>query len=582
MSAVALLVTDLHAGRLGHRRDLAERLAGRSVLGHTVARAASIAAVERVILVHPPGQDPLAMLKGEHLGKPVTAFAHPDVAGDAFMPRTQVARRWSLGAWRGGLGGATAWDELLPAAPLAAAMDEAKADSAVVVGGDWCCFDPAYAAALLDLHLPAPEAMKLTFTQAPPGLGAIVTSRAVLHDLARHHATFGQALSYNPRRPSVDPIGREVCHPIPATVRDVARRFIYDDPDGVDRLRQLADRLGPAFATADAAAVTNACRAVELGRPDAMFDALPPEVVIELTPRRGVGGPITPQHHVTLDRSDLDPALFARLAEACEGRAVTLGGLGDAMLHPCWTDLVRALHDAGAAAICVETDLLGEPDTLAPLVDLPVDVVGVRLNADTAATYERVMGVDRFEHVIRNLQTLFDLRQARAEASAGGAGVPWVVPRFVKTTDNLADMESFFDRWRIVSGHAVIDRPPTGGSGSFALMPDQSPVPMLPPWRVPSPLQVKRRVTVLSDGTVTLCQQDWLGRAAVGNVCKTPLLDCWRQAARLSLHRCTPDDAPVCRRCFDWWSMHRAAAASVNWPLVEPSRVVSAETQSAA
>ena len=571
MSAVALLVTDLHAGRLRHRRDLRERLAGRSVLGHTAARAASIAAVERVILVHPPGQDPLGVLRGERFDKPVTAFAHPDVAGDAFTPRTRVARRWSLGAWRGGLGGATAWDELLPAAPLAAAMDDAQADAAVLVGGDWCCFDPAYAAALLDLHLAAPEAMKLTFTQAPPGLGVIVTSRAVLHDLARHHATFGQVLSYNPRRPSVDPIGREVCHPIPATVRDVARRFIYDSPDGIDRLKQVADRLGPAFATANAAAVTDACRAVELDQPEAVFDTLPPEVVIELTPRRGVGGPITPQHHVTLDRPDLDPALFARLAEDCAGRAVTLGGLGDAMLHPGWTDAVRALHDAGAAAICVETDLLGEPDTLTPLIDLPVDVVSVRLNADTAATYERVMGIDRFEHVIRNLQTLFDLRQARGDRASGGAvGVPWVVPRLTKTADTLPDMESFFNRWRLMSGHAVIDRPATGGSGSFALMPDRNPVPMLPPWRVPSPLQVKRRVTVLSDGTVTLCQQDWLGRAALGNVRDTPLLDCWRQAAGRSLHRCTPDDAPVCRRCFDWWSMHAEVAGKLAagcWPL---------------
>ena len=174
--------------------------------------------------------------------------------------------------------------------------------------------------------------------------------------------------------------------------------------------------------------------------------------------------------------------------------------------------------------------------------------------------------IDRFEHVIRNLQTLFDLRQARGGSeSDGGAGIPWIVPRLVKTAETLADMESFFDRWRVVSGHAVIDRPMTGGSGSFALMPDQSPVPMLPPWRLPSPLQCKRRLTVLSDGTVTLCQQDWLGRAALGNVRDTPLLDCWRQAAGLSLHACTPDNAPVCRRCFDWWSM--AAAASSRWPL---------------
>ena len=392
MSVVALLVTDLHAGRLGHRRDLGERLAGRSVLAHTVARAASIDAVKRVILVHPPGQDPLAVLGGERFGKPVTAFAHPEVAGDGFTPRMQAARRWSLSAWRGGLGGATAWDELLPAAPLAAAMDDGKADAAVLVGADWCGFDAAYADAQLALHLPAPEAMKLAFTQAPPGLGAMVTSRAVLRDLARNHATFGQALAYNPRRPSIDPIGREVNHPIPAAVRDTARRFIFDDPDGRDRLALIAHRLGSDFAAADASLLTETCRTLERERPSDVFHTLPPELVIELTPRRGVTGPITPQHHLAIDRPDMDRGLMLGLAAQCGGLAVTLGGLGDAALHPAYTEAIGALHAAGAAAICVETDLLGAPDTLAPLVELPVDVVSVRINADTAATYERVMG----------------------------------------------------------------------------------------------------------------------------------------------------------------------------------------------
>ncbi len=562
MTVVALLVTDLHHGRLGHPRDLRTRLAGRPVLHHTVTRSAAIRRVDRIVLVHPPGQDPLAMLDPDGFAKPVEAFAHPDAAGDAFTPRLRVARRWSPAAWRGGLGGATAWDELLSAAPLAAAMDRYRADAAVLVGADWCGFDPAYADAQLDLHLAAPDAMKLAFTQAPPGLGAMVTSRAVLHDLATNHATFGHALSYNPRRPAVDPIGREVNHPIPAAVRDVARRFVFDDPDGRDRLTRLAERLGPAFATADALTLATACRELEADARGVqrLFDTLPPELVIELTPRRDAAGPISPQHHVTLDRPPMDPALIGDLAAQCAGLAVTLGGLGDAMLHPGWTDAVRSLHDTGAAAVCVETDLLGEPETLAPLIDLPVDVVSVRLNADTAATYGRVMGVDRFEHVIRNLQTLFDLRQARGDRP----GVPWIVPRMIKIADTLPDMESFFDRWRLVSGHAVIDRPPTGGSGRFALMPDLSPVPMLPPWRLPSPLQRKHRLTVLSDGTVTLCQQDWLGRAPLGNVRDTPLLDCWRRAPRLDLHRCSPDDAPVCRRCFDWWSTHVTAAGT--WP----------------
>ncbi|MEM7626311.1 MAG: SPASM domain-containing protein [Planctomycetota bacterium] len=577
--AIALIVADPTAGRLGHARRLDAELAGRPVLWHTLHRAARIGGIDRIVVVHPPGRSPMGRVDPGAFGVPVEALAHDLVVGDAFTPRLRSARRWALSGWRGGLGGATAWDELLPAAPLAAAMEKFGGDAAVLVGGDWCGFDPGYATQLLELHLGAPEGMKLTFTQAPPGLSPIVTSRAVLADLAQNQATFGGLLAYNPRRPALDPIGREVNLPIPATVRDTARRFIADtDAGSLGALGRAAEVLGNGFVEADAVAITDACRAWESEHPDHVFDTLPPQVTVELTPRRIAHGPVTPQHDVAFDRDDMDAALARDLFAQLSGRAVTLGGLGDATLHPRWADLAAAALDAGVMGLHVETDLLAERAALEPLTDVLggsrrlIDIVSVNLNADTAATYEKAMGVDRFGEVIDTLQWLFDRRGARArnaetgepsaDTSQAAAGVPWVVPRLVKTLDTLPDMESFFERWVHLVGHAVIQRPPNGGTGRHALAPDRSPVPMDPPWKPPSPHQVKHRLTVLSDGTVTLCGQDWLGRAALGNVRDAPLLDLWRRAAELDLPGET-DDSPVCRRCRDWWSIHRRSREAV-------------------
>ncbi|MEL7087372.1 MAG: hypothetical protein AAGL98_02840, partial [Planctomycetota bacterium] len=181
-SAIALVVADPAVGRLGHARRLDVELAGRPVLWHTLHRAARIKGVGRIFVVHPPGGLPTAGIDLGGFGVPVETFAHDLVGGDAFTPRIRSARKWALSGWRGGLGGATAWDELLPAAPLVAALEQFRGDAAVIVGGDWCAFDPGYASELLRLHLGAPEAMKLTFTQAPPGLSPIVTRRAVLGD----------------------------------------------------------------------------------------------------------------------------------------------------------------------------------------------------------------------------------------------------------------------------------------------------------------------------------------------------------------------------------------------------------------
>lgn len=565
---IALIVADVSVGRLGHARRLDALLGGKPALWHTLQRAARINRVHRIIVVHPPGQNPLADIDASGFSKPVDAFAHGDVAGDTFTPRLRSARKWALSGWRGGLAGTTAWDELLPAAPLAQAMDAFHGDAAVLVGGDWCAFDPAYADGLLDLHLDAPDAMKLVFTQAPPGLGPLVTSRDVLRDFADKQATFGSALAYNPKRPAIDPIGRECNLPIAAGVRDLARRFIFDDPQAIARLGLIADQLGDDFPDADAVAITDACRAQERAHPQHLFADLPEQITIELTPRRIPTGPITPQHHVDLPRGEMDLGLARNLIAQCRGKAVTLGGLGDALLHPRWPQIVQAAADAGVLGLHLETDLLSPRDELAALTELPLDIVSVRINADTAATYTKVMGVDRLPEVMGNLQWLFDRRakttDVQGEIPGGalpGAGVPWMIPRLVKTADTLKDMEIFFERWMQVVGHAVIERPPTLGKGRFALAADQNPVPMDPPWKPPSPHQVKRRLTVLSDGTVTLCGQDALGRASLGNAADNPLLDLWQNAPALEIPGAI-DDSPVCRRCYDWWSMHRAGVSA--------------------
>lgn len=568
--AIAIIVADPGVGRLGRERRLDATLAGRPVLWHTLNRASRIHGIGRIVVVHPPGRSPMQDFDSTAFSLPVETFAHDHAAGDAYTARLRSARKWALSAWRGGLGSATAWDELLSAAPLEAALEKHQADAAVLVGGDWAGFDPDYASQLLQLHLGAPEGMKVTFTQAPPGLSPIVTSRAVLGDLAKNQATFGSVLAYKPRRPALDPIGREVNLPIPATVRDTARRFVWSDEAApLNPLYRAAAVLGENFADADAVAITDACRAWELENPDHVFDALPEQITVELTPRRLAPGPVTPQHHVQIDRPDLDDALARDIFAQLEGLSVTLGGLGDATLHPHWVELAGAALDAGVLGLHLETDLLADRDILAPLTERLgqtqrlIDVISVNVNADTAATYEKAMGVDRFGEVIQTLQWLFDRRGERGKAAGDDAmGVPWVVPRLVKTLDTLPDMESFFDRWMHLLGHAVIQRPPTGGTGSFALAPDQSPVPMDPPWKPPSPHQAKRHLTVLSDGTVTLCSQDWLGRAALGNVKDAPLLELWRNAAALDLPGNT-DDSPVCRRCRDWWSLHRASRGAL-------------------
>ena len=558
--AIALIITDTQQTRLGLLSHLDKSVAGSSVLEHTVQRTAQVKSVGGIVLVHPAGQDPTPLLGGRKFDKPVSSHADHGGLADELTAMRRAARKWAMGAWRGGLGGASCFDELLPAGPMAAAMDEHKAESALIVGGDWPAVDPVYCQQVLEQHLPNPDAMAFTFTQAPPGLGGAAVGRKLVGELADKRGMFGQIISYNPTAPQADPIGRDVCIPIDAPVRSCARRFIYDTHRSAAMIDTVADQLGSKFASATAAQFVEALGQVEAeAQGTEVFGQLPQQVTLELTTQRSASGPILPQQYVDFKRQPIELELAMRIVEqlGVDGDTVlTLGGLGDALLHEHWRQVVDAAHGAGVLGIAIETDLLVSKPVLQELVDAPVDVVSVRLNADTAKLYQQVMGQDQFAQVTKNLQWLLQQRFGVQNAEtghcgqgAGEAGLPWVVPRMVKTNQTLDDMESFFDRWVHFAGSAVIE-PATTGCG---LMPAFSPLAMAPPRRVGC-RQIERRMTIHSDGRVAQCDQDWLGRAPGGDAAVTPLAEIWQLMSGLRReHRHgRGEQLALCSSCDEW------------------------------
>jgi hypothetical protein len=563
---VALVLVRPDAGQLGHPRKLDHLLADDTVLHHTLRRVSAIPGIDEVHCVGHDGDDTTWAASIRQAFPDIVVPTDPDDADGSTSDgggarRRRVRRAWSTAAWRGGFRGATVWDELTPLGVLLRAAERAEADAVLLVGGDWCVIDPNLCEALLQKHREAPEAMPLCFSQAPPGLSGLVVSTTLLRNVAASSIGFAELLAYNPRRPVLDPISQDFCLPVPPEVRGTARRFIFDTPDARRRLNRIADDLGnAAFADADATTITAACRAHALpslreGPGGGESGEWPPILEIELTPQRIARGPVTPQHDATFDRAPLDLALLRNIGENLAGRAVTLGGIGEPLLHPRWAEAVTICRDAGAAAVALQTDLLteneNEPEALAEaIVAADPDAVFVRLNAETAATYAEAMGVDRFAEVLGTLQALFRGRAARID---GEAMFPLIVPALTKTVTTTPEMDVFFERWWQLADHVVLHRFPQGGRGPRALAPDRNPVPMDPPWRTPDPGQRKHRLTVLSDGRVTLCHEDWHGRAALGDLHEQTLDHIWRTGfERLSLEASRHDDSPFCPRCFGY------------------------------
>ncbi len=553
MNTAALVIANPDAGQLGHARRLDAPLGDDTVLGATLRRVARTPGLTRVLVLHPENR-PIPELSGTGIDRPVEPVAiPPDAWNDANTRRRAIRRAWTLDGWRGGFRGATVWDELTPTAPLAEVAAAHGIDAALILGADWPMIDPALCSELLAIHRSAPDNMKLCFSQAPPGLCGVVVAASLLHDMANTGHDFASLLAYNPRRPALDPIGLEFNAAVPPSVRDTARRFIFDTPEAQRRITCIFEQLGTDHVTADAFAVTETVRRHESARPAPCFESLPPQIVVELTPRRLTTGPSTPGHHADIEREDLPFDVFTDLAPQLRGRTVTLGGVGDPRLHPRWTDAVSGLKDAGALVVALETDLLAHseetPEALAEqiLAGAP-DVVFVRLHAETAETHAKETGTQAFAQVLQTLQRLFNHPADQR---------PAIVPMLAKTDVTTPELETFFERWWQLADHAVIQRFSTGGTGDFALAPDRNPVPMDPPWAEPDPFQRKQRLTVWSNGDVSLCHQDWFGRAALGNVRDASLLELWRRVPTLNLDPAwSPDHSPMCRRCFDFATIH--------------------------
>ncbi|QDU35432.1 hypothetical protein KS4_35130 [Poriferisphaera corsica] len=553
MSFPAIIIADTQHSFLGLPSRIADELLDRTILDITLTRLASIPEIDQIIIVHPESQAPQSLITTS-IDKPLYYFPHnhtPNVTHRNW----QSGRKWALTAWRGGLGWSSIFDESLPAKPLADALAHYKQDAAFIVRADWPLFDLQSASQLITRHREAPEALRFCFTQSPPGLAGYIASQSTFQQFTDHNASFGQILGYSHSQPMLDPISRDANIAIPPAVRDCNRRFVYDTARSVALVNQLASHLGKSLISATNLQIATAANEIETSNPLLHYQSLPQQITLELTPNRSLDGPLTVQHYITPDR---EPITIDHAHKVIKQIAVdpnndivlTFAGVGDSLLHPQYKEIIIAAHDAGVLGIALETDLhINNPDQLASLHDLPIDLLITNLNADSEQAYQRVMNSSDYNTPFFNIESLLNTRLQR-QRDFNPAFIPWIIPSFLKTKLNLEDMDSFFARWMYHAKHALI-RPFQTAIGK---LPDLSPVPMQPPKRKPCS-QLANRLTILSDGSVLQCDQDITAQSPLGNMSQQPLLELWQSQFTIyasHTQHCF-DCNKLCASCSEWF-----------------------------
>ncbi len=445
---------------LGARRDLGEPVwRGRDALALTLERVLRCRSVRRVRLLTPEPERTRALVERSGLGARVIIEG---VDRARWRERTRavgVARAGAADCYRGGIAQTTVFDEQFDPATVLSVMERHGVDACAVVGADWCLTDPALLDAMMERHRAGPERQQIVITQAAPGLGGCVLGREAvasivkLQDIASPLGAIGGVLGYVPVRPQADPIATLLCVKVDPCVRDLGLRAVADSAPGRALVAHAMERLGDR--TADASA-TEAAHALGTAKPFRSARTL----ILELCPGRLAsadfgawkrGGPIPG------DRAPIDLKAAHKLirehAALREDAVLVLDGPGDPLMHPGVLDIIELADESGAACVHLRTDLLHDDIDAVRLAESGLGVLSVDLLATDARTYKQLTGVDRYEAVLERMGAIADARPALA----AGLPTPWVLPRITRCDATLEQIESFYDRWTMTLGGAVID-----------------------------------------------------------------------------------------------------------------------------
>ncbi|HOW69013.1 MAG TPA: radical SAM protein [Phycisphaerae bacterium] len=546
MKIIAAITADFERTFLGRRSRLNDELLGETVLRRTVKRVLAAKRLASVHLLVDKSQEEQARQTVAGLAVRVETHQAGGVPWESYVAS---ARKWSLDAWRGGLAGTCVFDESVHPWLLEALARREQAEGVVDVPAAAVLLDPVLLDAMVEHYEKVYADVRMTFTQAAPGLSAAIYAPALLADLMKANQPPGRMMAYQPALPQRDLIMLPCFYPPEVEVRRACGRCVADTDAAMERITAILARAGGSADDPFTPDVLTVSRFL-LERWGVRADPLPGEVEIELTTEDPLATTtIRPRGEILGRRGPMADSVFDRLIEELARRddvRVVLGGFGDSLHHPSWQRCVRKCREAGVFGLAVRTTAARLDDAaIQTLVEARVDVLNVLIDAATREKYLGVHNVDLYEQVVANVERLLAVQTERQQPQ------PIVVCELTKTTTTMEEMESFYDRWVSRVGTAVI----SGPSSYAGQWPDLSVMDMAPPKRVACE-RLFSRAMVLADGRVPVCDQDFKGLRTVGSVTESSFAALWSGQWMVEIregHAAGRFDAmSLCPGCREW------------------------------
>jgi spiro-SPASM protein len=257
---------------------------------------------------------------------------------------------------------------------------------------------------------------------------------------------------------------------------------------------------------------------------------------------------------VTKRKDFLDPARFAGLLDGIlefSGDAVIdLSLWGELSLHPRRTALVEAILDRPGLSALIETSGLGwtraELEALADAASRAAPRKNrmaslswiVSLDAAEGQRYREIRGAG-FAEAAECAKTLTRLFPADA----------YVQALRVKGAED--DIEKFYRSWKDAGANVIIQKyDDFCGALPKLQAADLSPVRRQPCWHL------MRDMSVLIDGSVPVCRENFAGGETLGNVFSEDLSTIWDRGAPLYREQCGDQYRGPCAECDEYYTFN--------------------------
>ncbi|MBN1436433.1 MAG: SPASM domain-containing protein [Sedimentisphaerales bacterium] len=554
--SAAVLYADQNRSTLGTQGRIAQILGDTAVLTRTIKRLEAVVGLNDILVFCPSEQEPLITELTEGTRATVCGLAQEVPVSKAIRKR-----KWSLRGWRGGLGASTQFDELPFTAEMVQILQERQIEVVISIAPEAVVVDPKLLSELLAHHKRNDETMRFTFSQTAPGLAGCVYRLDLVNNLVQVGEAVGALLTYKPESPEQDLVNHECTLRVAQELCTSPYRYLADTAREMEAMEAIAKALDQmehddqeqdeTDTATEGSWGHDACRAIEvMAQEKEATERLPREIDIEINTERSLRIVDYPHSQLAGTREAMDIELFSKIVDDCSAYddiCLTIGGFGEPLAHRDLIGMIERAKSAGIFGINIETDgRLLEGELAEQLLAADIDVISVHLDADSAALYQQLKGENCFERVVNNIETF--------TAKAKAEGKITIVPHMVKMRATMAEMESFYDRWITICGAAVL----TGFSDYAGQIADKAVMDMSPPNRWACE-RLSKRMTILADGTVCVCDQDFACKHVIGNVTQQSVEDIWRSKQWEQLRKehasGVYSSCELCGKCRDW---HRA------------------------